>query len=324
MSDIRIGVYGSQSTEADTLAEARLVEEHGLDAMWLGEVVGPATRLETSALCGAILGSTSRITVGVSVFNLSYWIPQSLARYSATLAWLFPGRFILGVGAGHTALFESQSPWGYPVRDDTARVAFFRESVEYLYRYFREPKLTFEGEHVRVDGATASPFAGDRRPPLLVGGSRPTFMRVAAQFADAWDGMGIWNYTPRTDEDYLAFFSRKLGDFRKMCADAGRDPGAVTASSTMFVALAPTQAEADEMVAEARRGVLSDGNAAFAGTPEGLVDFMIANYRAGARDFQLLSATSRLRNSRWSATDFIRVVGAEVAPAVRAAVHDVR
>lgn len=322
MGDIQIGVYGSQSTESDTLAEARLVEESGLDAIWLGEVVGPATRLETAALCGAILGQTSRITVGVSVFNLSYWIPQSLARFSATLSWLFPERFILGVGAGHTALFESQSPWGYPVRNDAGRVAYFRESVEYLHRYFREREVTFEGDYIKVEGATGSPFVGDRRPPLLVGGSRPTFMRVAAKYADAWDGMGIWNYTPLTDEDYLAFFTRKLGDFRQMCTEAGRDPDEVTPSSTMFVALASTQAEADEMVAESRKGVLSDGNPAFAGTPDGLVEFIVENYRAGARDIQLLSAVSRLRGSRWSPEEFIRVVGAEVAPAVRAAVKD--
>src|SRR5262245_55858112 len=68
-----VGIYLSQTTERDNLAQARLAEEVGLDAVWLSDVLMGPTRLEAVSLASAMLGATSRIRVGVNVVNTTTW-----------------------------------------------------------------------------------------------------------------------------------------------------------------------------------------------------------------------------------------------------------
>ena len=72
------------------------VERAGFGALWLGG--SPAGDL---ALVEELLGATQALTVGTSIVNMWKDGAHEVARSFARVQERYPGRFVLGVGAGH-------------------------------------------------------------------------------------------------------------------------------------------------------------------------------------------------------------------------------
>ncbi|HXZ65580.1 MAG TPA: LLM class F420-dependent oxidoreductase, partial [Streptosporangiaceae bacterium] len=68
----------------------------GYGALWLGG--SPAADLE---IVDRLLAATSGLTVGTSIVNMWQSDPATVARSYARIEASYPGRFVLGVGAGH-------------------------------------------------------------------------------------------------------------------------------------------------------------------------------------------------------------------------------
>ena len=93
----RVGRFGIWRTSAQVTTElAAAIEQAGFGTLWLGG--SPPGDL---AQAGELLGATSRLVLGTSIVNIWRGAPDQVARSTARLAERYPGRFVLGVGAGH-------------------------------------------------------------------------------------------------------------------------------------------------------------------------------------------------------------------------------
>ena len=93
----RLGRWGVWRGAAQVTPQlAAEVERAGFGALWLGG--SPDGDL---ALVDELLGATQDLTVGTSIVNMWKDGPHEVARSFARVQERFPGRFVLGVGAGH-------------------------------------------------------------------------------------------------------------------------------------------------------------------------------------------------------------------------------
>jgi probable F420-dependent oxidoreductase len=90
----RFGVWRTVSLVTPELA-ARL-EEFGFGALWLGG--SPRSDLEVA---DQLLGATTTLAVATGIVNMWQSDPHEVAASFARIEAAFPGRFLLGVGAGH-------------------------------------------------------------------------------------------------------------------------------------------------------------------------------------------------------------------------------
>jgi probable F420-dependent oxidoreductase len=75
---------------------AAQLEQLGYGTVWLGG--SPAADLE---IVDRLLAATTTLTIGTSIVNMWQSNPATVARSYARIEAGFPGRFVLGVGAGH-------------------------------------------------------------------------------------------------------------------------------------------------------------------------------------------------------------------------------
>lgn len=104
----QLGAFGIwRGTAQVTPALAAELDRLGYGAIWLGG--SPAADL---AIADQLLGATSALIVGTSIVNIWQSDPATVAESYARIEAGFPGRFVLGVGAGHReATPEYASPY---------------------------------------------------------------------------------------------------------------------------------------------------------------------------------------------------------------------
>lgn len=156
-------------------------------------------------------------TFGNTVLSQSYRNPALLAKMAATLQYLTEGRLILGIGAGWQA--DEYHAYDFPYPSAGTRIEQLGEAIDLLRAMWTQSPANYEGQHYHVRNAYCEP-----RPatpiPILVGGRRPKFMRVAAGKADIWQWDGpIERF--RVPYDLLV----------AGCAEIGRDLSAVRLST---------------------------------------------------------------------------------------------
>ena len=93
----QLGTFGVWRAAPQVSPElAAQLEQLGYGTLWLGG--SPAADLE---IVDRLLAATTTLTVGTSIVNMWQSDPATVARSYARIETGFPGRFVLGVGAGH-------------------------------------------------------------------------------------------------------------------------------------------------------------------------------------------------------------------------------
>jgi alkanesulfonate monooxygenase SsuD/methylene tetrahydromethanopterin reductase-like flavin-dependent oxidoreductase (luciferase family) len=197
----------------DWVALADACERHGVETLFRSDHYVSGTDesrpvLDAWATLNALAARTTKLRLGTLVSPATFRHPAVLARNAATADEVSGGRIELGLGAGwmerEHAAYWIEFP---PLRE---RMARFAEQLEVVHRLLRDDRVTFAGEHYRLDDAP-----GLRRPrlPILVGGGalRNT-ADPAARFADEYN-----TFFATTDE--LRGRKRRLDD---ACERAGR------------------------------------------------------------------------------------------------------
>jgi 5,10-methylenetetrahydromethanopterin reductase len=186
---------------AATAAEA---ERFGFDEVWFPDSQLLWRDVFTTAATAA--AATTRITLGTAVTNVATRHPSVVASAARTVGELAPGRFLLGVGVGDSAL----SPVG--LRQSTgaevhARLAVVRDLLA--------------GRSVDF-GEVRSRLRDPVPVPIHLAASGPRNLKLAGEIAD-----GAILLSGVAPGPLIA----AVGKVRDGAAAAGRDPGRITVSA---------------------------------------------------------------------------------------------
>lgn len=231
MSDMRVGAVLLQNRPFEALrADARLLEEAGLHTIWVGDhlMTFPriGTLLEAWTLLAALSASTARVRIGTLVTNITYRNPALLAKQAITVDHISGGRLELGIGAAGTRRDDPHVA-GVDEWSVSERASRFEEFVELVDAVLRGDE-SYDGEYYRTSVFERGSWPVQKpRPPLTIAAQGPRTLRVAARFADTWNGLAGFG---RSGEDLVAFLKSCNAELDDLAAGFGRDPAAIRRS----------------------------------------------------------------------------------------------
>jgi alkanesulfonate monooxygenase SsuD/methylene tetrahydromethanopterin reductase-like flavin-dependent oxidoreductase (luciferase family) len=224
---------GSHISAPRSISEMRAFAQHaeavGLDSLWAFDHVmfrfpdqpesGAQEAWTTMALLGA---ATERIGIGSLVLGLRFRNPALLAKMAATLDEGLGGRLTLGVGAGwHDPEYEA---FGWPTDHRLGRT---EEGFRILRDLLDGKRVTADGRWERADDAVLLP-PPQRRLPILTSSKRGRMARIAARYADSWNGAWV----ARPDEPVLI---ERIEELHRACDEVGRDPAEIALTAGVSV-----------------------------------------------------------------------------------------
>ncbi|WP_376794402.1 TIGR03621 family F420-dependent LLM class oxidoreductase [Thermogemmatispora sp.] len=210
---LRFGVLSHNTTPdfAALLAQAQRAEQLGYSTFLLPDHIGD--QFATTLALASIAAATTRLRVGSYVFANDFRHPVMLAREVATLDVLSGGRFELGLGAGWMASEYQQC--GIPFASPAVRIERLSESLQIIKALLAGERLSFSGQHYRIEGlALALPPQQRPYPPILIGGSGKRLLSLAAREAS------IVGFSPRTQTISVAGHMNQSLDLEDALAPA--------------------------------------------------------------------------------------------------------
>jgi probable F420-dependent oxidoreductase len=239
MHEVKFGLFLPPNDYGAALDMALRAERDGFYSVSVNDHFVPQTgptdgpQLECFTLLTAVAAQTSRIRLAPAVACALYRTPAMLAKIAATLDHVSAGRLTLGIGAGwQRSEFEAH---GYPFAPISERMELLEETLAILTAMWTQTQPTVTGAHLAVTGASDQPRpVQEPAVPLMLGGSSPRLLRLAARYAD------VVNLIPPTSggKDFLkdgaqvrGFDAEKLRSrialLRELSVEAGRAPDAI-------------------------------------------------------------------------------------------------
>jgi len=184
-------------------------EQVGLDSVMVSDHLQPWRHVGGHApnalACLTAIGErTERVVLGTSVLTPSFrYNPAVLAQQFATLACLYPGRVVLGVGTGEALNEMAVGLAQWP--EFKERFARLRESVRLMRALWADERVTFEGDYYRTEDATIydRPLNKDGTGagvPVYVAAGGPVMAKYAGRVGDGFictSGKGMDLYTDK-------------------------------------------------------------------------------------------------------------------------------
>lgn len=219
---MRIGIHIPPTIPPERLRSlARAAEQSGLDEVWVWE---DSFKQSGVASATAALAWTDRIRVGISLLPAPLRSAAVTAMEFATIERMFPGRFVAGLGHG------VQEWMGQAGVRAGSPLTLLREQVTAIRALLGGEEVTVSGRYVtldrvRLDWPPSSP------PPLMVGGSGPKSVALAAELGD-----GNLLTNALTDDEVQGLIAAVV----RARAEAGRaDDGAPEVAAAQIVATGP-------------------------------------------------------------------------------------
>ena len=169
------------------------------------------------AWMAAVGERTSRVQIGTSVLTPTFrYNPAVIAQAFATMALLYDGRMMLGVGTGENLNEVAVSGREWP--DFKERYARLREAIKLIRELWTGEEITFDGEYYKLANAVIYDRP-DTPVPIYVAAGGPQMAKYAGRVADGMictSGKGMELYTDKL-----------LPAVTEGTEAAGREPAAV-------------------------------------------------------------------------------------------------
>ena len=145
-----------------------------MDDLWVVEDLGWSGGISAASIA---LGATQRLRVGIGIMPAPLRSPALLAMEVATVARVFPGRLVAGIGHGVTE-------WMADV-DAVARspLALLEETISSVRALLRGERVVVEGREVRLSGVQLI-HPPTEPPPVVAGVVRPRSLELSGRVAD--------------------------------------------------------------------------------------------------------------------------------------------
>lgn len=172
-------------------SKVRGAESSGYHSVWLMDHLAPPAATEQEmfeawTLASALAVRTETIHLGHLVLCGPFRHPSLLAKMAATLDVISRGRLELGLGWG--SLADEMTAYGIGDASPLARAAQLTETLEILELLFSGERVSYAGDHFRLDGAICRPRPVHGRVPIHVGGAGEQLtMPIVASHADWWN-----------------------------------------------------------------------------------------------------------------------------------------
>jgi alkanesulfonate monooxygenase SsuD/methylene tetrahydromethanopterin reductase-like flavin-dependent oxidoreductase (luciferase family) len=190
MADVRVGVvFRPQSPPEELRETVQAADAAGIDELWLWEDCFFEGGLTTAA---AALAWSERLTVGIGLLPVPLRNPALTAMEIATMARMFPGRFVPALGHG---VLEWMGQVGARVESP---MTLLREYTDAVRRLLHGETLTVSGRYVQLDDVTLD-WPPEQVPPVIVGARGPKTVALAGEVGDGVL-LDAWVVTP----EYLA------------------------------------------------------------------------------------------------------------------------
>ncbi|MFB6299009.1 MAG: LLM class flavin-dependent oxidoreductase [Halobacteriales archaeon] len=171
----------------ESIRLAKLVEEHGFDAVWTSEhhFFDDGYSPSVFPLSGAIAQATETITIGTGIALAPLYHPVRLAEDAATVDLISGGRFRLGLANGYMdrefEVFDS------PKSERATRVV---EAIELCRRAWQPGTFSFDGDLYQFEDLRVEPTpAQEGGPPIWLGGTSQAAVERAVRRADGHIGI---------------------------------------------------------------------------------------------------------------------------------------
>ncbi|MCW2810686.1 MAG: putative 5,10-methylenetetrahydromethanopterin reductase [Friedmanniella sp.] len=153
---------------------ATACDAYGLDTLWVWEDCFKESAVASAA---AALAWTTDLTVGIGLMPVPLRNVALTAMELATLARLFPGRLIAGIGHGVQSWMDQVGA------RPASPLTLLREQAGALRRLLDGERVSVTGRYVQLDDV-ALDWPPTRVPPLMIGGAGPRSLALAAELGD--------------------------------------------------------------------------------------------------------------------------------------------
>jgi coenzyme F420-dependent glucose-6-phosphate dehydrogenase len=188
---LKIGYKASaeQFGPNELLEFSSTAEDVGFDSVFVSDHFQPWKHTDGHAPAsipwlGALGARTKRIVIGTSVMTPTFrYHPSIVAQAFATLAVMFPGRVVLGLGSGESLNDVPALGFKWPgFKERTARLL---EAITLMRRLWVEERVTFEGKFYKTEKATI--YDRPSTPvPVYLAASGPTVAKMAGEVAEGY------------------------------------------------------------------------------------------------------------------------------------------
>ena len=215
---------GQDCTIEQLRAVWAVADEAGFDHVWdfdhlasIGEGGPDRPIYEGWTLQAAMAQATRRARIGCLVTGNTYRNPALLAKIAVTVDHLSGGRLEFGIGAAWAEI-EHQM---YGIEGLDHRVGRLSESLQIIKSLWTEERTNFEGRYYRMTDAIGNPKPLQKPyPPIWIGASGATTLRLVARHGDVWN---IAGGDPGRVEELTAMLE-------EACGAVGRDPAEIRRS----------------------------------------------------------------------------------------------
>ena len=213
----------------------RAVEQRGFESLWVPEHTHiPSSRktaypaggglirpyydiMDPFLVLNAAATVTTRLKIGTGIALIVQRDPIITAKAVATIDQLSQGRFLFGVGNGWNQDEIENHGTAFKSRHKLAR-----ERIEAMKTIWANEEPEYHGEFVKFEKMKMWPKPYQKpHPPIIVGGRIEFAAKRAFRYGDGWIPRDDWLETEGIES---------IHKFRKMAADAGRDPASLPIS----------------------------------------------------------------------------------------------